>query len=79
MWEQSQTIAALQKQLADLSPFAAIGSAYLSNWQSTDAAASSASQRDTIAKLQEQIADARRYAAIGEARLNKWRGRTFNS
>ncbi len=80
--EQSQTIASLQQQLADLSPFAAIGSAYLSDWQSTDATASVVSRRDAqatqIAKLQSQIADARRYASIGEARLNKWRSRTFN-
>jgi phycoerythrin-associated linker protein len=80
--EQSQTITTLQKQLADLSPFAAIGSAYLSDWQSTDPDASIISQRDAqanqIAKLKEQIADARRYATIGEARLNKWRSRTFN-
>jgi phycoerythrin-associated linker protein len=77
--EQSQTIATLQKQLADLSPFAAIGSAYLTDWQSTDVGASQRdAQSNQIAKLQSQIADARRYAAIGESRLNKWRSRTFN-
>jgi phycoerythrin-associated linker protein len=79
---QAQTIATLQKQLAELSPFAAIGTAYLSEWQSTNPDGSVVSPRDPqaaqIAKLQEQIADARRYAAIGEARLNKWRGRVFN-
>ena len=79
---QAQTIATLQKQLAELSPFAAIGTAYLSEWQSNNPDGSVVSPRDTqtaqIAKLQEQIADARRYAAIGDARLNKWRSRVFN-
>jgi phycoerythrin-associated linker protein len=80
--EQSQTISTLQQQLAELSPFAAIGSAYLSDWQSADAAGSVGLQLDAqaaqIAKLQAQIADARRYATIGESRLNKWRSRSFN-
>jgi phycoerythrin-associated linker protein len=80
--EQSQTIATLQQQLADLSPFASIGT-HLSDWQSSDASGSAPSHQDTpterIAKLQAQIADARRYAAIGESRINKWRSRVFNS
>jgi hypothetical protein len=78
-----ETIATLQKQLAELSPVAAIGTAYLSDWQSNNPAESVATRLDTqaaqIAKLQVQIADARRYAAIGDARVNKWRSRTFNS
>ncbi len=83
---QAQTIERLEKQLADLRPFAAIGSAYLNNnsqiANGSDATASNRSadsQSAQIAKLQDQIADAQRYATIGEARLNKWRSRAFNS
>jgi phycoerythrin-associated linker protein len=83
---QAQTIERLEKQLADLRPFAAIGSAYLNNnsqiAKGSDATASNRSadsQSAQIAKLQDQIADAQRYATIGEARLNKWRSRAFNS
>jgi phycoerythrin-associated linker protein len=82
---QAQTIDRLQQQLADLRPFAAIGSAYLNNnGQTTGGSAPTAangkvaSQTAQIAMLQDQIADARRYATIGEARLNKWRSRVFN-
>jgi phycoerythrin-associated linker protein len=82
---QAQTIERLEKQLADLRPFAAIGSSYLSNnVQSASESASTGlkrsvdSQTAQIAKLQEQIADAQRYATIGEARANKWRSRVFN-
>jgi phycoerythrin-associated linker protein len=82
--EQAQTIERLQQQLTDLSSFAAIGAAYLSNnGQSAPEAVSHPGKLDTpaaqIAKLQAQIADASRYATIGEARLNKWRSRVFNS
>ncbi len=79
---QTQKIATLQQQLADLSSFASIGTAYLSDWQSTDPADSAISildsQMSQIVKLEAQIADARRYATIGESRLNKWRGRVCN-
>jgi phycoerythrin-associated linker protein len=81
--EQAQKIAMLQQQLANLSSFAAIGTAYLSDWQSPTVGESVISQLDSqmtqIVKLEAQIADARRYASIGESRLNKWRGRVFNS
>jgi hypothetical protein len=84
--EQAQTIDRLQKQLADLRPFASIGSAYLNNnGQTVGGSAPTTlkgkvdSQAAQIAMLQDQIADARRYATIGEARLNKWRSRVFNS
>jgi phycoerythrin-associated linker protein len=83
--EQAQTIDRLQKQLADLRPFASIGSAYLNNnGQTASGSAPTAvngkvdSLEAQIAMLQEQIADARRNATIGEARLNKWRSRVFN-
>ena len=87
--EQAQKIAALQRQLADLSSFATIGSAQLKNdWQPSAAVdpieQSTSLQRQVDAQtaqietLQAQIADAQRYAAIGEARLNKWRSRVFN-
>jgi phycobilisome core-membrane linker protein len=86
---QSQIIAQLQQQFAELRPFATLGSAQIKNgWQSSasiapaDASASLNQQVDAqaaqIAQLQEQIADARRYAAIGEFRANKWRSRVFN-
>ncbi|MEB3294746.1 MAG: phycobilisome rod-core linker polypeptide [Synechococcales bacterium] len=88
--EQAQEIERLQQQLADVRPFAAIGSAIVKNdWRSpaVPAPAEPTSallqqqvdmQSAQIAQLQEQLADARRYAAIGEARLNKWRSRTFS-
>jgi phycoerythrin-associated linker protein len=83
---QAQTIDRLQKQLADLRPFASIGSAYLNNngQTATESAATTWKQQvdspsAQIAALESQIADARRYASIGEARLNKWRSRVFNS
>jgi phycoerythrin-associated linker protein len=82
---QAQTIASLEKQLADLRPFASIGSAYLNNNGQTateSAATTTKRQVDSpstqIAALESQIADARRHATIGEARLNKWRSRVFN-
>ncbi len=85
-WAQAQTIDHLQKQLADLRPLAAIGSAYLNNnGQTASGSALTAlkgkvdSQAAEIAILQDQLADARRNATIGEARLNKWRSRVFNS
>jgi phycoerythrin-associated linker protein len=80
--EQTQTIDRLQKQLAELRPFAALGASYLNNnWQQQ--AAPTALQRvdspaAQIAALESQIADARRYATIGEARANKWQSRVFN-
>lgn len=82
---QAETIDRLQKQLADLRPFASIGSAYLNNnGQTASGSAPTAlkgkvdSQAAQIAALESQIADARRYATIGEARSNKWRSRVFN-
>ncbi len=86
--EQESEIAALQQQLAELRPFASIGttqfttSSQLSSFQNLDEYTSLQQQADAQAKqitaLQEQIADARRLAAVGEARLNKWRSRVFN-
>ncbi|MDZ8185010.1 MAG: phycobilisome rod-core linker polypeptide [Nostoc sp. ChiSLP02] len=87
--EQESQIAALQQQLADLRPFASIGTTqFTSSFQSssyqptTQQYTSLQQQADAnaqqIAALQEQIADARRLAAVGEARLNKWRSRVFN-
>ncbi|MFN6516596.1 MAG: phycobilisome rod-core linker polypeptide [Nostoc sp. CreGUA01] len=86
--EQESEIAALQQQLAELRPFASIGttqfttSSQVSSSQSLDEYTSLQQQADAQAKqitaLQEQIADARRLAAVGEARLNKWRSRVFN-
>jgi phycoerythrin-associated linker protein len=86
--EQESEIAALQQQLAELRPFASIGTTqFSSSWQSssyqsTDEYTSLQQQTDGLAKqiasLQEQIADTRRFAAVGEARLNKWRSRVFN-
>ncbi|OJJ27651.1 hypothetical protein BI308_00910 [Roseofilum reptotaenium AO1-A] len=89
MQEQAEEIDRLQKQLADLRPFAAIGATQAkSDWRSSVVSASeetSASlqqqadaQSALIALLQEQLAETRRYATIGEARLNKWRSRIFN-
>lgn len=85
--EQEKQIATLQKQLAELRPFASIGAAQISSWQASGRAPSSDvyaslqqkvdSQTELIASLQEQIADARRLATIGEARLNKWRSKVF--
>ncbi|MEA5571389.1 phycobilisome rod-core linker polypeptide [Calothrix sp. UHCC 0171] len=85
--EQAKLIEALQKQLAELRPFASIGAAQISTWQSQGAAPSvdlyaslqqqADSQSAQISALEEQIADARRLATIGEARLNKWRSRVF--
>ncbi|HBR00036.1 MULTISPECIES: phycobilisome rod-core linker polypeptide [unclassified Roseofilum] len=90
MQEQAEEIDRLQKQLADLRPFAAIGATQVkSDWRSSVVSPSketSASlqqqaeaQSSLIALLQEQLAETRRYATIGEARLNKWRTRIFNS
>ncbi|WP_225226072.1 phycobilisome rod-core linker polypeptide [Komarekiella delphini-convector] len=87
--EQESQITALQQQLAELRPFASIGTTqFSSSWQSsssvtsTDEYTSLQQQADAQAKqitsLQEQIADTRRFATIGEARLNKWRSRVFN-
>jgi phycoerythrin-associated linker protein len=87
--QQAQTIEQLEKQLADLRPFASIGSSYLNHPHQPDLnntpertftalARQVDAQTIQIAKLQDQIADARRYATIGEARLNKWRSRVFN-
>jgi phycoerythrin-associated linker protein len=79
--DQTQLIATLQKQLADLRPFAALGASSISSdWQPTSGVSgANTAQATEIASLREQIADAQRYAAIGESRLNKWRSRTFNS
>jgi phycoerythrin-associated linker protein len=80
---QDRKIAALRKQLSELTPFASIGVAQLSgDWQSTPATrpqSGGTSKTAQIASLEAQIAEARRYATIGEARLNKWRGKVFNS
>ncbi|MBN4005125.1 phycobilisome rod-core linker polypeptide [Nostoc sp. LPT] len=87
--EQESQIATLQQQLADLRPFANIGTTkFSSNWQSSSSVTTTGeyrylqqqadAQEKQIAALQEQIADARRSATIGEARLNKWRSRVFN-
>ncbi|MDZ8086847.1 MAG: phycobilisome rod-core linker polypeptide [Nostoc sp. DedQUE12b] len=87
--EQESQIATLQEQLADLRPFANIGTTkFSSSWQSSSLPTSTGeytslqqqadAQEKQIAALQEQIADARRSATIGEARLNKWRSRVFN-
>ncbi|MHC5742586.1 MAG: phycobilisome rod-core linker polypeptide [Nostoc sp.] len=88
--EQESQIATLQQQLADLRPFASIGTTkFSSSWQSSSLPTSTGeytslqqqadAQEKQIAALQEQIADSRRSATIGEARLNKWRSRVFNS
>lgn len=86
--EQESQITTLQQQLAELRPFATIGttqftsSSEVSSFQIPDEYSSLQQQADAQAKqitaLQEQIADARRLAAVGEARLNKWRSRVFN-
>ncbi|MDZ8095427.1 MAG: phycobilisome rod-core linker polypeptide [Nostoc sp. DedQUE05] len=87
--EQESQIATLQQQLADLRPFASIGTTkFSSSWQSSSLPTSTGeytslqqqadAQEKQISALQEQIADARRSATIGEARLNKWRSRVFN-
>ncbi|MDZ8031036.1 phycobilisome rod-core linker polypeptide [Nostoc sp. DedSLP04] len=87
--EQESQIATLQQQLADLRPFASIGTTkFSSTWQSSSVPTSTGeytslqqqadAQEKQISALQEQIADARRSATIGEARLNKWRSRVFN-
>ncbi|MDZ7953654.1 phycobilisome rod-core linker polypeptide [Nostoc sp. DedQUE09] len=87
--EQESQIATLQQQIADLQPFANIGTTkFSSSWQSSSLPTSTGeytslqqqadAQEKQIAALQEQIADARRSATIGEARLNKWRSRVFN-
>ncbi|MDZ8135314.1 MAG: phycobilisome rod-core linker polypeptide [Nostoc sp. DedQUE04] len=87
--EQESQIATLQQQLADLRPFASIGTTkFSSTWQSSSLPTSTGeytslqqqadAQEKQISALQEQIADARRSATIGEARLNKWRSRVFN-
>ncbi|MEH2356429.1 phycobilisome rod-core linker polypeptide [Nostoc sp.] len=87
--EQESQIATLQQQLADLRPFASIGTTkFSSSWQSSSLPTSTGeytslqqqadAQEKQIAALQEQIADSRRSATIGEARLNKWRSRVFN-
>ncbi|MBN3926929.1 phycobilisome rod-core linker polypeptide [Nostoc sp. NMS4] len=87
--EQESQIATLQQQLADLRPFANIGTTkFSSTWQSSSSSTSigeytslqqqADAQEKQIAALQEQIADSRRSATIGEARLNKWRSRVFN-
>ncbi|MDM9585136.1 hypothetical protein [Nostoc sp. GT001] len=79
----------MQQQLADLRPFASIGTTkFSSSWQSSSSPTSTGeytslqqqadAQEKQIAALQEQIADSRRSAIIGEARLNKWRSRVFN-
>ncbi|MEH2163100.1 MAG: phycobilisome rod-core linker polypeptide [Nostoc sp.] len=87
--EQESQIATLQQQLADLRPFANIGTTkFSSSWQTSSYVSSTGeytslqqqtdAQAKHIACLQEQVADARRSAIIGEARLNKWRSRVFN-
>jgi phycoerythrin-associated linker protein len=86
--EQQTELVRLRQQLAELQPFAAIGSAQTSKWQTggtgiaapaeTDWQTKSQQQANEIATLKSQIADARRLATIGEARLNKWRSRVFN-
>ncbi|RCJ15936.1 hypothetical protein A6S26_06490 [Nostoc sp. ATCC 43529] len=86
--EQESQITTLQQQLAELRPFATIGttqftsSSEVSSFQIPDEYSSLQQQADAqtkqITALQEQIADARRLAAVGEARLNKWRSRVFN-
>ncbi|MBW4508538.1 MAG: phycobilisome rod-core linker polypeptide [Scytonematopsis contorta HA4267-MV1] len=87
--EQENQISALEKQLAELRPFASIGASQLNSSFSGSASSEIINyvslqqqvevQTRRIATLQEQVADARRYAAIGESKLNKWRGRTFSS
>jgi phycoerythrin-associated linker protein len=87
--EQENQISALEKQLAELRPFASIGASQLNSSFSGSASSDNINyvslqqqvevQTKRIATLQEQVADARRYAAIGESKLNKWRGRTFSS
>ncbi|MEH1790649.1 MAG: phycobilisome rod-core linker polypeptide [Nostoc sp.] len=87
--DQESQITALQQQLADLRPFASIGTTkFSSSWQSSSSVTNTGeytslqqqadAQAKQIAALQEQIADSRRSATIGEARLNKWRSRVFN-
>jgi phycoerythrin-associated linker protein len=87
--EQTEAIAILQTQLAELRPFASIGTNLTkSDWQpslpaSCEESSSLQEQVDAqttqISALQDQISEARRYASIGEGRLNKWRSRVFNS
>ncbi|MEH2332531.1 phycobilisome rod-core linker polypeptide [Nostoc sp.] len=87
--DQESQIATLQQQLADLRPFASIGTTkFSSSWESSSSVTSTGeytslqqqadAQEKQIAALQEQVADSRRSATIGEARLNKWRSRVFN-
>lgn len=74
--QQNAEIAALKQQLAELRPFANIGTFQTSgDWQVSPAGGDT--QKQEIAALQEQIADARRLATIGEAKLNRWRDRVF--
>lgn len=87
--EQESQIATLQQKLADLRPFASIGtSKFSSSWQSSSSVTTTGeytslqqqvdAQAKQISALQEQVGDAQRSATIGEARLNKWRSRVFN-
>jgi phycoerythrin-associated linker protein len=83
--DQARQIAALQRQLAELRPFANIGAAIVSKGQLNSAAESSSASRqpvktqaEQIAELQSQLIEARAQASVGEYRLNKWRSRTFS-
>ncbi|NEP16632.1 MAG: phycobilisome linker polypeptide [Leptolyngbya sp. SIO4C1] len=84
---QRQQIQSLQRQLADLKPFANIGAAVTRHSQQVPLAVSGAAnggqsaqneyeqQAREIERLQGELAEARSLATIGEARLNKWRRR----
>jgi phycoerythrin-associated linker protein len=83
--DQARQIAALQRQLAELRPFANMGAAIVSKGQLNSAAEPSSASRqpvktqaEQIAELQSQLIEARAQASIGEYRLNKWRSRTFS-
>ena len=86
--EQEQLIAALQQELAELRPFASIGSTLTRSGQFGSAAIAepypalqqrSPTQTEQITALQAQIAEARALASVSNYRLNKWRSRTFSS
>lgn len=83
--DQAREIAALQKQLAELRPFANLGAAIVSKGQLNSAPESSfistqpvKTQAEQIADLQSQLIEARAQASVGEYRLNKWRSRSFS-
>lgn len=87
--QQADLIATLQRQLAELRPFASVGSAITQQGKFASASPTESQSftaggpipatelEQQITSLQHQLAEARSLAAIGSARLNKWRQRTF--